>query len=116
MGGKGGNYLAITPTRGSLLPFYSTPLGPFLPPVVPVLHYFPALVCLTSIKATKDPLGSKMIAAAAPAVLFNVYTRVLDPSDVYGVPIQPAVAAGIGTAYGVLAALAVWYTERGSRI
>lgn len=87
-----------------------------LTPVVPVLHYFPALVCLTSIKATKDPLGSKMIAAAAPAVLFNVYTRVLDPSDVYGVPIQPAVAAGIGTAYGVLAALAVWYTERGSRI
>ena len=57
-----------------------------------------------------------MIAAAAPSVLFNVYTRVLDPSDVYGVPIQPAVAAGIGTAYGVLAALAVWYTERGSRI
>jgi len=91
---------------------YSVPLTP----VVPVLHYFPALVCLTSIKATKDPLGSKMIAAAAPAVLFNVYTRVLDPSDVYGVPIQPAVAAGIGTAYGVLAALAVWYTERGSRI
>ena len=84
--------------------------------MVPVLHYFPALVCLTSIKATKDPLGSKMIAAAAPAVLFNMYTRVLDPSDVYGVPIQPAVAAGIGTAYGVLAALAVWYTERGSRI